>query len=173
MKRLCLRQRFTRGGRLPEWRSKRRAGITLLEVILAIGILGGAMAAIGELIRIGSRSGAASRDMTRAQILCESKMAELSAGIEPLQSISSMPLDALDGTNEWSYSTTIEATDREGLLYVGVTVTKVVQSTAKPVFCSMARWMLDPELEMELLAAGMAMEESVAFEEEEDATSLE
>ena len=53
-----------------------RRGLSLLEVMLAIAILGGSIAVIGELIRVGTISAAKTRDLTTAQILCESTLAE-------------------------------------------------------------------------------------------------
>src|SRR3954462_5407230 len=41
-----------------------RRGLTLLEVLLSIAIFGGALVAIGELIRIGSQCAATARDLT-------------------------------------------------------------------------------------------------------------
>ncbi|MCH7726838.1 MAG: type II secretion system protein, partial [Planctomycetes bacterium] len=58
-----------------------RQGLTLLEIILSIAILSVSLAAIGELLRIGSRSAKDARDLSRAQIHCQSKLAELTAGI--------------------------------------------------------------------------------------------
>ncbi|MBW8884274.1 MAG: prepilin-type N-terminal cleavage/methylation domain-containing protein, partial [Planctomycetia bacterium] len=55
-------------------RSAPQRGLSLMEVILAIAILGGALAMIGQLIRIGSRSAAEARDLTMSQLYAESEM---------------------------------------------------------------------------------------------------
>ena len=55
-------------------------GLSLLEVILAIAILGGSLATIGQLIRIGARNAAEARDLTMAQLYAESQMNRLSSG---------------------------------------------------------------------------------------------
>ncbi len=43
------------------WNRRRRA-FSLLEVILAIAILGGSMAVLGELVRVGTRSASGRTD---------------------------------------------------------------------------------------------------------------
>ena len=57
-----------------------RQGLSLMEVIIALAILGLALAAIGELIRVGARNAEVSRKRTTAQLLCENKLAEIKAG---------------------------------------------------------------------------------------------
>src|SRR5687767_4481064 len=75
-----------------------RHGLSLLEVILSIAILGGALATIGELVRIGARNAAIARDLTTAQIYCETKMSEAAVGAVDLSSSSTEPLDE---AGEW------------------------------------------------------------------------
>jgi general secretion pathway protein I len=58
-------------------------GFSLLEVILALAILTGAVAVLGEIVRLGIRNAQVARDTTQAQLLCESKLAEITAGIIP------------------------------------------------------------------------------------------
>ena len=64
-----------------------RTGLSLLEVMLALAILGGALAAIGELMRIGARNAEKARDLTTAQMICESTMAEIQLGFIAMQSV--------------------------------------------------------------------------------------
>src|SRR5687767_7391349 len=54
-----------------------RAAFSLLEVILALTILVGAIVVLGELVRLGTMTAAGARDLTQAQLLCESKMSEI------------------------------------------------------------------------------------------------
>jgi hypothetical protein len=63
-------------------RSKaRRRGLSLMEAMLSLAILGGALATIGELIRMGARAAEEARDLTKAQLICDSIMGEVVAGI--------------------------------------------------------------------------------------------
>lgn len=61
-------------------RKRRRRGLSLMEAMLSLAIMGGAMAAIGELIRLGARAAEDARDLTRAQLICDSIMSEIVAG---------------------------------------------------------------------------------------------
>ena len=73
----------------------RRRAFTLLEVILALSILVVSMAVLGELVRSGLISAQRARDLSRATLLCEGKLAEVTAmaGTTEPQAISSAPFE--------------------------------------------------------------------------------
>lgn len=130
----------------------RRQGLTLLEVILAIAILGGCIAVIGELVRVGSRHATEARHLTKAQLLCESTMEEVVAGILPAETVSASPYEY---DPDWVYSVTTNYLDQDGLLEVRVTVEQVATDSLYPLTVSLTRWMIDPgvaetEAEMEM-----------------------
>lgn len=127
--------------RLPPAADRSRRGMSLLEVILAIAILGGSMAVIGELVRIGSRCAATARDLTMAQILCESKLGELAAGALPPDPVEGAPADE---SGEWLYSVQSEPIDQAGLLNVAVTVQQNPDEIDRPVSFTLVRWIADP-----------------------------
>ena len=83
------------------------AGLSLLEVILAVAILGGCMAVIGELVRLGVRHAEEARELTRAQLLCESKLEEIAAGVTAAESAAAV---AFETDPEWTY--TVETSAR-------------------------------------------------------------
>ena len=119
-----------------------RRGLTLLEVMLAIAIFGMALVAIGELIRIGSVSAAAARDLTEAQRLCNNVMAEVGAGITPPDSTSDTPIE---GSEDWLYTIDSQPLEeQEGMLWVSVTVQQDPAQNAKPAKFTLVRWMTDP-----------------------------
>ena len=126
--------------------TRRRAGLTLLEVILAIAILGGALVVIGELIRTGSRSAQNARELTIAQILAESTMNEVAAGLIPATSTSTQVLE----TNpDWMYSLQVDpAPNQQGLLLVTVTMHQTDPVRGREMSYSLVRWMLDPSIEL-------------------------
>ena len=76
--------------------STKKKAFSILEVILALAILTGAMAVLGELGRLGFRNAKSAQDLTKAQMLCESKMAEYTSGITAPQAVSATPFDAID-----------------------------------------------------------------------------
>jgi type II secretion system protein I len=128
-------------------RSARAAGFSLLEVILALAILAGALAVLGEAIRQGMRNAAAARDLTCAQLLCESKMAEITAGLIAPQAVQEVAFDSVvEPSGEgWLYSIRVEPVDQEDLLAVSVTVRHDEPAEKRPISFSLVRWMIDPE----------------------------
>lgn len=112
--------------------------------MLAIAILGLAIAAMGELVRLGTRAAGETRDLTKAQILCESKISELAAGVIPPESVDQAPFD-LDP--DWTYSVALGPVDQQGLLMAQVRVEQVVEAGQQPVTFTLTRWLIDPALE--------------------------
>ncbi len=120
-----------------------RAAFSLLEVILALAILAGAIAVLGELTRGGLDHARRARDLAQAQLLCESKMAEILAGYEALEAVSDVPF----GTGripDWLYSVETLSLDQDGLLELRVTVEQDLPPEKRPVECTLVRWMIDP-----------------------------
>lgn len=127
----------------------RRDGITLLEVILAIAILGSSMAMISELVRVGSVSAARARDYTNAQLICESKLNELIAGAIPIAAATQQQVEDVGLVDLWYFSVVVNPLDTEGLVAVQVLVEKGVEQGQRPTTFSLMRWMVDPALEQE------------------------
>jgi type II secretion system protein I len=121
-----------------------RRGLTLLEVVTAIAILGGALIAIGNLMYLGSRAAGQSSQYSAAQVLCDAKMAEVCAGVLPLQSTAGMPIDESPG---WEYSIDIGQANVNGLLAVTVSVQQSSVTTSTPVVFTLMRWIPDPNYE--------------------------
>ncbi len=124
-------------------------GFTLLEVILALTILAGAMAALGEVSRLALRNAAAARDLARAQLLAESKMAEILSGVSSPDAVENTPFPTADyaldeGGAAWVYSINSAETDEDGLLSVTVTVTRDMPAGQHPVKFTLVRWLQDP-----------------------------
>ena len=120
-------------------------GFSLLEVILALAILAGAIAVLGELARQGTRNAAAARDQTFAQLLCQSKLAEIAAGIVLPEPVQSVPLETASrpGQTDWLYAIELESVDEEGLVAVWVSVAQDLPPEKRPVRVAMVRWMID------------------------------
>jgi general secretion pathway protein I len=122
-----------------------RDGFSLLEVILALAILLGAIAVLGELVRLGTESAAAARDLSVAQLLCESKLAELAASETLPQAVNSAAFEPeYLGAEGWLYSLAIDSLPEQGLYSVRVTVTEDRPLAERPATCELVRWMRDP-----------------------------
>jgi general secretion pathway protein I len=132
-------------------RRRRNAGLSLLEVILAIAILGGCIAVIGELVRLGARQAEEARELTTAQLLCESKLEEIAAGVYAPESVGNVPFET---DPRWSYSIEVGSLDTQNLIQVTVSAQQIDGSRLIPLSFSLTRWMLDPTLEAELAALG-------------------
>jgi type II secretion system protein I len=143
----------SRPGRMRRIRGARSktppAGFSLLEVILAVAILAAGLAVLGEITRSGLENTRVARELTQAQLLCESKMAEVLAGLAPPEPENDVPFDPeLDLADpDWVYSTEVNTLDEEGLLEIRVTVTKEASGARQPVRVALVCWMIDPEVE--------------------------
>lgn len=125
---------------------RRPAGFSLLEVVLALGILAGAMVVLGELARQGLQHARSTRDLAQAELICESKMAEIAAGLVAPETVAESPVEADPSTNQkWLYSIDVIPVGEEGLLSVCVTVTDNTAGDAPTQKVSLTRWMVDPE----------------------------
>ncbi len=131
--------------RHPTRRSDRRA-LSLLEVMLALAILGGALAAIGELMRIGARNAEIARDSTTAQLICESTITEVQLGFLPMQTVGPVPVSDLQYQLDWLYTVTVQPIDQEGLTAVLVRIEQNPEVFSRPVSFSLTRWMIDPAI---------------------------
>jgi hypothetical protein len=139
-------------------RSRQRRAFSLLEVVLSMAILVGAIAVTGELVRLGTMSAASARDLTQAQLICESKMAEIVAGIMLPDAVSNAPYE-LDPAQEWLYSVETATVDTPGLVLLRVTVTQNLPAHQRPVEFSLTRLIQDPNV---ALAAPQAIDTGAA-----------
>jgi len=128
-------------------------------VILSLAILTGAIAALGEAARLAIRNARIARDVTQAQLLCESKLAEITAGILQPDPVARVPFErdfaegelggtAGDDEIPWLYSIDVEEVEEEGLVAVRVTVVQDLPEEKAPAKCELVRWMLDPDVEI-------------------------
>lgn len=121
---------------------RRRSGFTLLEVLLALAILVGSLATIGALAERGLRHASRAAAISKAQLYCESKLAELTAGIILPAPASAAPLEV---DPNWTYSIDVTPDGADpALLAVRVTVSENVAPPMLPVEFSLTRWMMDP-----------------------------
>lgn len=118
---------------------KHRA-FTLLEVILALVILAAALATFGEIMQLANRNAVNARAETQAQILAESLMDELLAGVVDVTQVTRQPLE-VDSATPWVYSVTIGTSDLVGVQPVEVLVEQDVEPQFNPVKFRLLRWL--------------------------------
>src|SRR3954452_20138354 len=94
---------------------------TLLEIILSLAILAGALAALGEVMRLADRNARSTDDETQAQILAASVMDELSAGSRDLAAVNQVAFNATDDP-PWVFSIAMDQTPYNELVAVRVRV---------------------------------------------------
>jgi type II secretory pathway pseudopilin PulG len=118
-----------------------------LEVILALAILTGAIAVLGEVARHTMQNVTVDRVLTRAEMLCESKMAEIVAGLTaPVPAQDTLADDDQEpGDPGWQYSVEIDPVDSQGLVAVRVTVRQGLPAESHPLEFSLVRWMTAPD----------------------------
>jgi type II secretion system protein I len=116
---------------------------TLLEIILSLAILAGALAALGEVMRLAERSASAAEDETQAQIHAASIMDELQAGSRELNAVSQSPLNTGDDP-PWVFSIDMEQTQYDELVAVKVRVEQQMEARLQPASFELVRWLPNP-----------------------------
>jgi type II secretion system protein I len=126
-------------------RAAGRSAFTLLEVILAIGILAVVVAATGEILRFGMLNAQKAKNTAKAELFCETKLAEIVSGYAPAQSTSGPIEEMVDPSDaEWMYTVDVASGTDQGLLIVTVTVQQDLPPEQRPTQVTLTRWMIDP-----------------------------
>jgi general secretion pathway protein I len=129
----------------------RQVAMTLLEVILAIAILGGSLAVLGEIVRAGTRAAREAKILSTAQLLADSLTAEICASTTTPETTDGV-VDDFGGTR-WTYTMQVEQVGQQGLLGIMVTVREDLDQSLQPTTFTLVRWMIDPQTELELETA--------------------
>jgi general secretion pathway protein I len=118
-------------------------GFTLLEIILSLAILAGALAALGEVMRSADQSATTAEDETQAQILAASVMDELVAGSRELTAANQVPFDTNQNPS-WVYSIALEQTAYDELIAARVRVELQANAQLQPANFELVRWLPNP-----------------------------
>ena len=119
-------------------------GFTLLEIILALAILAGSLAALGEVMRLADQNATMTRDESQAQILAASVLDELVAGARDLMAINQAEFDFISEP-PWVYSIAIEPTAYDELVAVRVLVEQDLDPRLQPARFELVRWLPNPD----------------------------
>ncbi len=132
-----------------------RRGLTLFEVVIALAIFLGAVVALSHLINVGTDRALDVQQQAQASMLCQSKLAEVLAGKEPVTGTNAFV--AFGGDPYWSSLTkdenvnwtyNVESTPSglgDNLYKVKVTV-RLERPDGKIIDASLAQMVLDPAL---------------------------
>lgn len=116
------------------------SAFTLLEVILALVILGAALAIFGEVMQLATRNALDARAETQAQLLASSLMDEILAGSIDDSSASRQPLEVTDNVR-WVYSVSTGTATVEGVYPLVVLVEQDIEARLNPVKFRLVRWL--------------------------------
>ena len=119
-----------------------RAGLSLLEVILSLSILGVSMVAVGHLFNLGFRSATDVQLRSEANMIADTTMAEIAAGVIDI----SAGGGAVEGNPEWQYEVNSEQSEQPGLLSVSLRVSRE-NDPDNNVSVSLVRFVPDPNFE--------------------------
>ncbi len=127
-------------------RKSRRAGLSLLEVVLALSILAVAAGLLAQITKQATDNGLLAQRLATAQMLCESKMSEVLAGAIPLTTTSWTQITD-SGKGNFYYRIQTETAARPNMIGVRLGVTDQPESsTSNPELFFIVRWMIDPSL---------------------------
>ncbi len=143
---------------------KKRDGLTLLEVILALAIFAGSMAVLSELVATGHRANLQSRLQTIAIIRAESQMNEVIANPALMVSASGMPFPEAYTTGaagQWTWSLDVQSWDQNtNLLKLQLTVVHLTSGGTPNASFTLTRFVRDPQV---VLESGTATTEETLF----------
>ena len=128
-------------------RKLRRAGLSLLEVVLALSILAVSAALLTQITKQATDNGLMAKKLSTAQMLCESKMSEVLAGAIPLTSSGWTEITDSGRRGSWYYQIQTTAAERPNMIGVRLSVTDQPDATTyNPELFFIVRWMIDPSL---------------------------
>ncbi|MCU0708765.1 MAG: prepilin-type N-terminal cleavage/methylation domain-containing protein [Pirellula sp.] len=135
-------QRFS-----PTHSRTRRKGLSLLEVVLALTILAMSAGILASITRNAVDNGLMGHRLATAQILAESKMAEVVTGAIPIQGGTgwTMITDPVPG-GTWYYQVETTVAGIPDMIGVRLAITDEIGLADNAELFYIARWMIDPNL---------------------------
>ncbi|WP_166827066.1 type IV pilus modification PilV family protein [Thalassoroseus pseudoceratinae] len=140
----------------PSRTTSNRFGLSLLEVMLAVSIFTMSMAAIYQLIAIGYRNTIDSRLQTQAIVRAESKISEVIANADLMQTTAASPFEedastSISGTWTWSLTVSPWEVDATMVNLELTTQYETADGTPAAVF-TLRRLVRDPQAIADLQA---------------------
>ncbi|MCA9133026.1 MAG: hypothetical protein KDA45_07715, partial [Planctomycetales bacterium] len=129
--------------------SGRQPGLSLLEVILALTILAFSCAYLAQSMQLATRNALSAQRLTHAELVAESVMNQIIAGVIPAQPVTWTTYYDAGGQTDWMYQLQSVATEVEGMVGLQVAVQQLDPGSGlvQSQFDLLAnRWIIDPAL---------------------------
>lgn len=125
-----------------------RRGLSLLEVILALAILGVACTFMAQAMRMATHNALSAQRQAQAELAAESVLSQVVAGIIPMQpSAAWTPVGTSASTSNWSYMIAQVNCEVENMVGIQIMVKDMSnEDTTTPADLSVIRWVIDPAL---------------------------
>ncbi len=136
-------------------RAAGRRGFSLLEMILALSILGTSLAILAQIADTGVDAAREAKALAAARMICQTKLNEqllnLQNGMNPVAVVDAEaePFDS-QTTETYTYSIEVQPGQMEGLLAIRITVNAYGSGGSERLATyALDRWVIDPLLGLE------------------------
>ncbi len=135
-----------------------RRGLSLLEVVLALAILSMSAALLAQIIQTATDNALGSRDTLQANLLCESTLAEISAGGIQMQSSNWVAItDQVALTKPWYYRIDVIPANIPNMLAVTVYIgDESAALSGTRIAARLTKLFIDPALNLDVPADAAA-----------------
>ena len=126
-----------------------RNAFSLLEILLALAILGGSLAVLSQIVGTGIDSANSARDLALARLICQAKLTETLMSSATPVTVPSTPTAAPDSSSNtpFHYAINVAPASLAGMLVIRVSVAAQDIDGGPPLAAySLTRWMIDPSL---------------------------
>lgn len=136
----------------PQPRAVARRGLSLLEVILALALLGIASAIMAQAMQMATSNAIAAQRQAQAELAAESVMSQVVAGVIPMQPTTTWtPVGVSASTSSWSYMLQSVPCEVQNMVAIEVSVRDDSDAdTTRPADLTVVRWIVDPALGLDL-----------------------
>lgn len=129
---------------------KTRRAISLLEVVLALAILAMSAAYLAQSMELATTNAIKSQRLTQAELVAESVMNQVIAGVIPPDPVTWTPYFNSMGQTDWMYQIQSVPTEVQDMIGLQVAVQQVTTNdfgaTANSYDLFANRWIINPEL---------------------------
>lgn len=132
-----------------------RHGLSLLEVILALALLGVASAIMAQAMQMAATNAIAAQRQAEAELAAESVMNQIIAGVIPMQPTTTWtPVGTSASSANWNYMLQTVPCEVQNMLGIEVSVRDAAEiDSTRPADLTVKRWIVDPALGLDMPAS--------------------